>query len=75
MKAFFSIVISNLLSMFATRKFGMWAARLWSKQTKNLIDDNAVEFIDAAFENDMDRTLIAAERVVAELKKAIATRK
>lgn len=64
MKAFLSVLIKNLLAMFLTRRVAVWALRLAAKQTDNLIDDYAIEFVDAAYENDEERVKAAIEKLL-----------
>jgi len=55
--------------MFIGKKMIMWALKLYTSTTKNVVDDNIVLLTEGAFDNDIDKVMAAAEALVTEYKK------
>lgn len=62
-------MLLNLFRMFIGKKMIMWALKLYTSTTKNVVDDNIVLLTEGAFDNDIDKVMAAAEALVTEYKK------
>lgn len=62
-------ILKNLGTMFLTKKVVLWALRLAAKSTKNKIDDNVINIVEAAYDNNPQKLMDAAETIYNEVIK------
>lgn len=64
MSAFLKILLKNIGAAFLTKKMSIWGLRLIAKYTTNKVDDNVIDFVEAAANNDSEGMQVALEKLV-----------
>ena len=71
MKTLIVQILKALAGSLISWKFILFGLRTGAKQTTNLIDDNIVEIVAAAKDNDSEKILLYSQRLVEETLKAV----
>ena len=67
MKAVILVMLKNAARMVLTRKVIIWGLKLAAEKTDNKIDDNFVSLGEALYDNDVEKVMESATRLVEEL--------
>lgn len=69
MSGFAKVLFANLVSMALRWSFIKWALAQLAKKTDNLIDDNAIELVDALYKGDTEKVKQYAEAILEQVGK------
>lgn len=58
----------NIFLAMASWKFIKWQLKMIAESTKNGIDNNTIELVDAAYEGNIEDVKKYAEAIIGELK-------
>lgn len=61
-------VVKNVIGMLVTEKMILWGLKFAVKQTKNSVDDNVVNLVEAAYKNDAAKFQAAIEATASAIK-------
>lgn len=59
---------TNLIGMLMTEKMILWGMRFAAKQSKNSVDDNLVDLVEAAYKNDAEKFQTSVSKLTDAIK-------
>jgi len=71
MKLIIATLIKKIFQALLGKRMGFWGAEYMAKLSDNLVDDNVVAMFKAADDNDPEKIILHAQKVIEEAMKLL----